>query len=215
MKLINTNTKLLAAILIPMLVIPLAGFGYAHWTDSVTKQIKIHVGYVESTIKSYKCLSEFDDDWIEKDPPEDLVPAEGISTLRIWTDRAFPTWWVWLGFIIQNQGPLPVEVDVPEYEVTMTPPDSVSYTTEEYFYGPYTPEEWQTAKKTVWDPITWKYLKEYGAPPGSVPSPIYLKAYGPHVENRMVLWIFLQLNDAPPGFVIEMEISLHTVLALP
>lgn len=218
MKLINTNTKLLAAILIPMLLIPLASFGYAHWTDSVTKQIKMHVGYVDASVKSYKCVSEFDDDWIMKDPPEPGSEyPEGIKTLRIWTDRAFPGWWVWIGLIIQNQGPFPVEVDVPHYKVTMTPSDSVSYTHEEYFYGPYTTKEWQTAKKTNWDFITWKYLKEYGAPPGDVdvPPPIYLEAYGPHVENRMVLWIFIELIDAQEGFVIEIEISLHTVLALP
>lgn len=212
-----TNNKLLVAMLVPMLLIPLTGFGYAHWTSTQTKIIKMHVGYVEAAIKSYKCLSEFNDDWIERDPPEDLVPQEGITTLQIWTDRAFPGWWVWIGLLIQNQGPFPVEVDVPDYNVTMIPSDSVSYTTEECFYGPYTTKEWQTVKGTLFDHLTWKYFKEgaHEPPPDYVPPPVYLEAYGPHVENRMVLWIFLQLNDAPPGFIIQIEINLHAVLALP
>lgn len=208
------NTKLLTAILVPMLLLPLAGFGYAHWTDSVTKQIKFHVGYVDATIKSYKCLSEFNDDWIFREPPEDDVPAGGTKTIRIWTERAFPGWWVWIGLIIQNQGPFPVEVGVPEYTVTMEPPGSVLYKTEEYFYGPYNTQEWQTAKKTVWDPITWKYLKEYGAPPGNVTPSIPLEQHGPSNENRMVIWIYLGIIDGTEDFEITIEITLHAVLDL-
>ena len=209
-----TNTKLFAAILVPMLLIPLAGFGYAHWTDSVTKQIKFHVGYVDATIKSYKCLSEFNDDSIKREPPEDKVPAEGTKTIRIWTESAFPGWWVWIGLLIQNQGPFPVKVDIPEYNVTMVPPNSVEYTTEEYFYGPYTNQGWQTAKETVWDHVTWKYLKENGAPPGNVTSPITLEQYGPSNEDRMVLWIKLEIIDGTEDFELTIEMTLHAVLNL-
>ena len=211
-----TNTKLLIGILIPMLLIPLVGFGYSHWTDSVTKQIKMHVRCPEATITSYKCVSKFDDDWIEKDPAEDEVPPEGFSTLRIWTDRAFPGWYVWIGLLIQNQGPLPIEVTKPEYEVTMTPPNSVIYETEENFYGPYSTDEWRTAKKTIWDPINWKYLEDNGAPPGDTESTsVVLEPYGPKNENRMVIWIKIEIIDAEEGFILEIRISLSTELYFP
>ena len=208
------NIKLLTTILMPMLLIPLVGFGYSHWTDSVTKQIKMHVRCPEATIKSYKCVSEFDDDWIDKDPAEDEVPPGGFSTLTIRTDRAFPGWYVWIGLLIQNQGPLPVEVDVPEYKVTMN--GEVSYTTKEYFYGPYTNDEWITYKKTYWETITWKYLKEKGEPPGdSKTPPIELEPSGPSNRNRMVMWIYIEIIDGQEGFDIEIEMTLRTELALP
>ena len=43
------NRKLVL-LLIPLMLLPMAGFGYAHWTDKVTKQIKLHAGTVEVEI---------------------------------------------------------------------------------------------------------------------------------------------------------------------
>ena len=213
------NIKLLTAILIPMLLLTLAGFGYAHWTDSVTKQIKLHAGYVKASIISYKCLSEFDDDWIIKDPPEDEVPEEGFSTLRIWTDRAFPGWYVWIGLLIQNQGPFPVWVDVPEYKVTMTPPSYVATSIKEYFYGPYRLEEFNDAG--VWGEIGGGNYEEKLDPDQGVigvdpeDPPVYLEPVGGQNENKLVLWIYLEIVDGSEDFVAEIEITLRTVLALP
>lgn len=212
-----TNTKLLVSILIPMLLIPLAGFGYAHWTDSVTKQIKMHMGCVKASIISYKCLSKFDE-WIDIDPPEDQVPEEGFNTLRISTDNAFPGWCVWIGLLIKNQGSLPVEIGIPEYKVTMNPPDSVSYTLNEYFYGPYKGGEFNDAG--VWDGIGGGNYEGILDPDEGVNGvddelpPIKLEPDGGLNENKLVIWIYLEIEDGTEDFVLEIEIILHAVLAI-
>ena len=212
----SINTKLLTAILIPMLLIPLTGFGYAHWTDRVTEQIKMHVRCAEANIKSYKCLSEFNDELIFREPPENLVPAQGFSTLRIWTNTTHPEWYVWIGLLIQNQGPFPVKVYAPEYKVTMEPQNSVRYVTKEYFYGPYEKAEYNDVG--VWGNIGGDNFEEILDPNKgvngvkSVSPPIYLEPIG---RNKLVLWIYLQIKDGPEGFYIEIEITTRTELALP
>jgi len=203
------DSKLLSAILVPMLLIPLMGFGYAHWTDRVTTQVKLHVGCTGANIISYKCYSEFDDEWITKDPPAELVPPEGFSTLRISTDRAFPSWYVWIGLLIQNQGTFPVNVYEPDYETAITPPNGASLRHEEYFYGPYKRADFN--KDGVWKSITGdNYLKKLdpdigvkGGDPADPPF-IHLDPAGP---NKMVLWIYLLIEDGVEEFFIELEIS--------
>jgi len=210
------NTKLLTVILIPLLLIPLTGFGYAHWADRVTKQIKLHVGCVGANIISYKCYSEFDDEWITKDPTEDQVPKEGFSTLRISTDRAFPTWYVWIGLLIQNQGPFPVNVYEPDYETTITPPNGASLRHEEHFYGPYRAADFNNAG--VWGSITGNNFFDkldpdigvIGVPPVEL-LPIHLDPAGP---NKLVLWIYLEILDGAEEFFIVLEISPHSELAI-
>jgi hypothetical protein len=44
------NKKLLVALLLPMFFVPMMSFGYAHWTDKVRKQIRLHAGTVEIDI---------------------------------------------------------------------------------------------------------------------------------------------------------------------
>jgi len=47
------NKKLLPALIIPLMLLPLMSFAYAHWTDKVTKQIKLHAGTVEVEIVQF------------------------------------------------------------------------------------------------------------------------------------------------------------------
>ena len=47
------NRKLLIALILPLMLIPMTSFAYAHWTDKVTKQIKLHAGTVEVEIVQF------------------------------------------------------------------------------------------------------------------------------------------------------------------
>ncbi|MDH5770750.1 MAG: hypothetical protein OEZ25_05640, partial [Candidatus Bathyarchaeota archaeon] len=99
------NTKILVVLMIPLLLISMGAYSYAHFTDSVVKKYKLHVKCFMVEIKSYKAVSRFDDDLITKNPPDDVLEAMGgTTTISLSTNKAFPGWYVWVGLLIQNEG---------------------------------------------------------------------------------------------------------------
>lgn len=110
------NKKLMFALLLPLMVMPLIGFGYAHWTDKVTKQIKMHAGTVEVEIvqwhvdrcNSYdvNCNGEiFGDELIVEVLTEDGQVVEILIT----ADPVGPCWFLEFKFLIHNKGRLAVD----------------------------------------------------------------------------------------------------------
>lgn len=232
-----TNHKLITAILIPLLLIPMAGFAYAHWTDSVTKQIKMHYRCFEVEIKTYKILSPWDDELIDRWPPDDELEAmDGTSTIEFST-HIFPGWYAWVGFIIQNQGAFPAWIDAPTYEVT--DPNNIWdwFIRNEYYYGQIidgTSYGWprNDVPKGIYDHVFVQSTKQLGKPlppnavppppQDDVPPPIYLEIYneiaGPTSKDSMVMWIFLQLDPNCPSedpFSVEISITVTTTMAAP
>jgi len=203
------NAKILVALLIPLLLISLGSYSYAHFTDTVAKKYKLHVRCFIVEIKSYKAVSRYDDDLIDKYPPDDVLEAMGgTTTISLSTDKAFPGWYVWVGLLIKNQGSFPANVTTPIYDISAT--DGVSVYTEEYFYGPYTHGDFVSVDHTVWGGIRWKDLEAYGAPPGNVPPPILLEPDGDAYKNKMVMWIYLELlNGHTDYFTVQIKISVN------
>ena len=223
------NHKMTTAILIPLLLIPMAGFAYAHWTDSAKKNYYMHFGCVEAEIKTYKLLCPWDDELIEKWPSDDELEAMHGTTRITFSTYIFPSWYVWIGFIIQNQGTFPVWVDAPTYEVT--DPNNIwdSFIHNEYYYGPWPRND---VPKDVYDHVFVQSKKHLGEPlppnavdpppEGNVPPPIYLEPEGEvdgtHTIDSMVTWIFLQLDPDYPSedpFSIEISITVTATLAVP
>lgn len=207
------DTRILSALLVPLLLISISAYSYAHFTDTVVQKYKLHVQCFTVHIKSYKVVSRYDDDLIDKYPSEDeLERMDGTTTLEISTDTAFPGWWVWIGLLIQNQGNVPANVTTPIYEIS--DPAGVGVYTEEYFYGPYTHGDFVSVDHIVWGKVRWKDLEENGAPPGYVPPPVTLEPEGQAYENKMVLWIYLELLDGPTnGFDIQIRIAINITAA--
>ena len=216
------NAKILIALLIPLLVISLGAYSYAHFTDTVQKKYKLHVKCFLVEIKSYKAVSRFDDDLIYKYPPDDLLEAwGGTTTVSLNTSKAFPGWWVWVGLLIQNQGSFAANVSTPIYETDVFPADALWVNTTEYFYGPYTEGDFVSVDHTVWGGVRWKDLQAYGAPPGyrTDAPPLTLEPYGDAYKNKMVLWIYIQLLDEitepPEYFNIQIEITVNATVIYP
>ena len=207
------NAKIITIIIIPMLFICMASYGYAHWTDNVFKQYKFHFLCVEAEITSYKVLTEhkYNDDKITVYPTSDeLEQMGGTSTLQISAIIPEPGWYIWVGLVIHNQGVPPVLVDVPTYEFSDSNGIAGNFTHDEYFYGPFIKGEFANIKN---DPRVWDGIKYYDLPstyPQTTP-PVRLE----HCE-KLILWIKLQLSpdySGPMDFSLQIAIILTATLA--
>jgi len=206
------KAKIITAILIPMLLIPLAAFGYAHWTDSVSKRYKLHVLCTQTKIKTNKVLTDWvDDKYIIKIPSDDeLEEMGGTYTLKISTNRACPNFDVWIGIMLHNQGALPERVYELISTVTQDPPNSVTLTYATYTYGIFTDGDFtnfyaQINRKnfrTILDPGQGIV----GETPITLPIVI-------DPCNKLVMWTYLKLFDGPKKFTVQIEISVHTEFA--
>jgi len=172
--------RLFVLLIIPMLLIPMAALGFAHFSDEAVKKYKLHIKYPDIEIGSYKVLSKYDDCLIKK-------WLDG-NTLNIQT-KVFPGWFAWVGLILHNSGDQPVEVGPPSYNVY--DPNNVwqYFTHKEYFYGPYDRGEFATADPLVWDGLKWWQLPPTVTP---TPPPIMLE----HC-HKIVLWIKLKFTSTP------------------
>lgn len=184
MKQVN-RLKLFVALIIPMLLIPIISFGYAHFTDSVVQRYRLHVAGPQIEVKDYKILAPCL--WkrlIKVSPPKDHLPTDTITI----SSKVFPCWFMWIGFVLHNQGCLPANVSV-EYEVNDPHGVWKWFIHKEYFYGPYAEKEFENIKPKIWDNCRW-----WKMPPPCVPPekpPITLNPC-----EKMVLWIKLKFK--PP-----------------
>ena len=132
------NKKLLSLLILPLMLMPLVSFGYAHWTDKVTKQIKLHAGTVEVEIVQFHVdyCNSYDascdgivwivgDYPIEDDPAYDpdvkyeliieklyktggTPPHDQLYEIYITADPVFPGWQLEFKMLIHNKGRLTV-----------------------------------------------------------------------------------------------------------
>ena len=110
------NRKLIVALLLPLMIMPLVGFAYAHWTDKVTKQIKIHAGTVEVEIVQWhvdRCNSyDVDCDGVifgDELKVEVLTEDDQVVEILITADPVFPSWMLEFKFLIHNKGRLTID----------------------------------------------------------------------------------------------------------
>ncbi len=116
------NKKLLTALLIPLMLMPMMSFAYAHWTDTVTKKYKLRPGTVELHIIQWhidKCTSydancndEILGDEIQIIPVYDA--DDEVIDLHIKADPIFPCWELEFKMLIHVKGRLAVRFEEPE-----------------------------------------------------------------------------------------------------
>ena len=211
----TTNAKIITAILIPIMLISIGSYAYAHWTDSVTKKYKLHVVCTQTKIKTNKVLTDWvDDEYIIKIPSDDeLSEMDGTYTLRVSTDRACPNFDVWIGLMLHNQGILPERVYPPTITVTPDPPNGVSYEYSSFTYGIFSGGDFTDYYagsagfnhqdfRDVLDPSTGIVGK----------TPIDLPVVIEPCE-KLVMWTYFKLLDGPEEFTVQIEISVNTEFA--
>ena len=113
--------KKFVALLIPLLLLPLVAFAYAHWTDSAFKQYKFRFGTVEAEIIKWHVdlLKGWDADSDGTVFGEELVVTEvkentEVIGLQIYANPVGPGFTLEFKIIIHNFGRLPMEVEAPE-----------------------------------------------------------------------------------------------------
>jgi hypothetical protein len=118
------NKKLLTALILPLMLLPLVSFGYAHWTDTVTKQYKLRPGTVEihiiqwhvdsTTAYDMNCNGEVIGDELQIIPVYDDHDPPEVIGLQIKADPIFPSWHLELKVLIHVKGRLAVRFTQPE-----------------------------------------------------------------------------------------------------
>lgn len=116
------NKKLLTALIIPLMLMPLMSFGYAHWTDTVTKKYKLRPGTVEihiiqwhvdrTTAYDANCNGTIIGDELQIIPVYD--EDDQVIDLHIKADPIFPSWMLEFKMLIHVKGRLAVRFEEPK-----------------------------------------------------------------------------------------------------
>ena len=138
--------KKLVALLIPLLLLPLVAFAYAHWTDSVFKQYKFRFGTVEAEVVKWhvdECNTwDADSDTViwgdEVNVTEVYDPQGGLIGFLIVADPVGPNFWINFTMLIHNGGRLPFEVYAPVVNVSGLYTDDPCWGV----FAPITPPAW-------------------------------------------------------------------------
>lgn len=117
------NKKLLTALLIPIMLMPLVSFAYAHWTDTVTKKYKLRPGTVEihiiqwhidrTTAFDCNCNGDIIGDELQIIPIYDDHDPPEVIDLHIKADPIYPSWMLELKMLVHVKGRLPVKFEEP------------------------------------------------------------------------------------------------------
>ena len=159
-RVIKKMNKKLVALLIPLLLLPLVAFGYAHWTDSITKKYKFHFGTVEVEVVKWhvdelKIWDANSNGVIEGEELNITEVRDGAGELIGFLIAAAPVgpdFTINFTMLIHNKGRLPVEVEAPVVNVsdlytndpcwdTFTPITAPSWFVYTFQYYAHTPPE--------------------------------------------------------------------------
>jgi len=212
------KTKMFTLLIIPLLLISITSIGAAHWYDTITKQYKLHIGRLDSKIISYKVLYPCGV-LVNKWPPDNQMPTRTLSL----STKVFPGWYCWIGLKIQNQGAVPVFINQPTYQVNDPGGVWPCFIHNEYYYGQIIDGDsygWPPTDvpQNVYALVKLNPNQPFQVappPPGNIPPPVYLDAYGPHTKNTMILWIFLKLpkNCQINCFKLTISITITSTMA--
>ena len=114
------NKKLYAALILPLMLMPLVSFGYAHWTDTVTKKYKLRAGTVEIEIIQWhidKCTSyDCNCNGILVGDEIQVIPVyDNGQVIDLWikADPIFPCWELEFKMLVHVKGRLAVRFEEP------------------------------------------------------------------------------------------------------
>ena len=200
------TTKLSALLMSLSIVLSVAGFTYAHWADAIRIEGSMKMAHVLVGIKSEKVLMS---PYVQKQY-QSYVEWERSAdehTLEINSTNLGPCWYIWVGLVMQNQGPLPGQIKPPQYIFEDSKGFEDYFENAEYFYGPY-PENTGFGKLEVWGKVE---IDEQLLPNGNVdfttpdvPVPFTLDPM-----EKAVVWIWIHVIPDVPPTAADKTVKLH------
>ena len=192
----KTN-KLSALFMILAIILSIAGFTYGHWSDKIRIEGSIEMAHILVSIKSAKVLiSPYVQKQYQSYAEWEISPDE--HTLEINSTNLGPSWYIWVGLIMQNQGPLPGQIKSPQYIFEDEYGFKDYFETKEYIYGAY-PENTGLGNLEVWGKVE---IDEQLKPDGTVDFPTEVPKPTPLPLDPMekaVVWIWIHvIPDVPP-----------------
>jgi len=207
------TTKISALFMALAIVLSLVGFTYAHWAGTVRIEGTMKMAHMLIGIKSEKVLMSKD---VEKYSSVTYEVSPDEHTLAIYSENLRPCWYIWVGLVMQNQGPLPGKMKPPEYSYDPSDTWGNYFETTEYFYGPY-PENTGFGGLEVWgkakigEDLLSDGTVTFTTP--SVPTPFTLNP-----TEKAVMWIWihckLDLPDDAKGDTITLYINIVDDVAI-
>lgn len=189
------TTKISAIFMVLAITLSIAGFTYAHWTDTVRINGTVEMAHILIDIKSDKVLISRDVQrkynsavWWEVSPDR--------HTLEIHSLNLGPCWYIWVGLVMQNQGPLLGQIKPPEYVFEDGYGFEDYFETKDYFYGPY-PENTGFGNLEVWGKTKIdKHLLDDGTVTFITPSKPTPFTLNP--TEKAIIWVWIHvIPDVP------------------
>ena len=192
------NGRLVAPLASILILTAVFGFAYSHWSETLYISGTVTTGTWDTIIGSYKVLSPYDNNLIEKQ----LSPNN--RTLQISTENVFSGWYAWVGLVIHNEGIIPELVKTPIIE--FNPDVGDNFEKNYYFYGPYSGEDFTTVYAHVkLPPLTTNEIAP--PPPGNVSPPVPTDPY-----QYAVVWI--KLHSLANLDTVQISITVIDELAI-
>lgn len=201
----NTN-KFYALLMLLVITLSIAGFTYAHWTDTIRINGTIKMAQILIDIKSEKVLmSRTVKKYYNSSVSYEVSPD--LHTLEIHSKNLGPCWYIWVGLVMQNQGTLPGKIKPPIYSFEDEYGFAEYFETSEYFYGPY-PENTGFGTLEVWGMVEIdKNLKSDGTvtfTTTSTPTPFTLDP-----TEKAVIWIWIHVRTGVPPTAMGKTVTLY------
>ena len=206
------NRKVVAMMIIPLLLIPFASLGFAHFTHTIEKKYKIHVDCGEVEIESYKIYSYIGDEYVDDRLVDDIL---------VFSVDVYRGWFVWVGLVIKNNEFMTMNYEETDLEIETIPSDGVTWQIREFLYGPFTEAEFNH-NPDVWRYVTGSTWEEKLDPEegiiGRTPTPPPVPVQGPPASNnpcKLIAWTYIENLDGPETFTVQITVSPVVTIAEP
>ena len=199
-------TKISAIFLVIAITLSIAGFTYAHWTDTVRINGTVEMAHIRIDIKSAKVLMSKD---VQR-KYDSAVWWEVTSdrhTLEIHSLNAGPCWYIWIGLVMQNQGPLPGKIKPPECAFEDANGLEGYFETAEYFWGPYS-ERTGFGKLEIWGRTKIdEHLLDDGTVSFTTPSTPTPFTLAP--TEKAIIWVWIHVEPDVPTTAMGEAVTLY------
>jgi hypothetical protein len=189
------NTRKFHAVFLALaIVLSIVGFTYAHWTDTIRIEGRVKMAHILVDIKSEKVLMSKD---VERYSSVTYEVSPDKHTLAINSENLKPCWYIWVGLVIQNEGPLPGKVKSPNYVFENANGFDEHFEVTEYFYGPY-PESTGFGSLEVWGKATIDDKLSSDGTVGFITNPT-VTPFLLNPNEKAVIWIWMHVETSIPN----------------